>query len=542
MLNQDGNSLDTIIVGAGFAGMYMLHRMRQIGMSAMVIEAADDVGGTWYWNRYPGARCDVPTMEYSFSFSKELEQEWRWSEIMSAQPDILEYANHVADRFDLRSDVQFNTRVTDAKYDELSGRWLVSTDRGEHYHARFCIMATGCLSVPHTPEIDGQADFAGEIYHTGRWPKEGVDFSGKRVGIIGTGSSAVQAIPVIAETAAELTVFQRTPGYTLPANNRPLGTKQERSYKSNYPEVREMQRYSQAGISNFGMPKQQHGDPATPKSILETSHEERQAALDENGFGFLRLYSDVYTDLAANEVACELYRDMVKKLVNDPEVAEVLSPKGYPIGCKRQVFGTNFYETFNCNHVKLVDLRRSGIEKITAKGLQTTDSEYELDILIYATGFDAMTGALNRINIEGRESKRLKDKWKDGPRAYLGLQVHGYPNLFTITGPGSPSVLSNMLVAIEQHVDWITDCILHMQENQYSEIEPELAAEDEWVEHVSQVGKGTMLQAPTCNSWYLGANIEGKPRVFMPYVGGVGRYRRKCEDVVDNGYQGFSLR
>ena len=541
MTKQDENTFDAVIVGAGFAGMYMLYRLRQLGMSAIVIEAGDDVGGTWYWNRYPGARCDVPTMEYSLGFSKELEQEWRWSETMSAQPEILEYANHVADIFDLRSGMHFNRRVTDAKYDEQTCRWRVSTDQGEHYHASFCIMATGCLSVPHTPEIDGQSDFAGEIYHTGRWPKEGVDLSGKRVGIIGTGSSAVQAIPVIAETAAELTIFQRTPGYTFPANNKPLGAKQEKRYKESYPEVREMQRNSPAGISNFGMQQPKSGKPAPLKSILETSHEERQAALEKSGFGVFRVYNDVYTDLQANEVACELYRDLVKQLVNDPQVAETLSPKGYPIGCKRQVFDTNFYETFNLDHVKLVDLQQSGIDIITAKALHTTQAEYGLDVLIYATGFDAMTGALNQINIEGRHAKRLKDKWQDGPRAYLGLQIHGYPNLFTITGPGSPSVLSNMLVSIEQHVEWISDCMTHMQENQYTEIEAELAAEDEWVEHVSQVGKGTMLQAPNCNSWYLGANIEGKPRVFMPYVGGVGRYRRKCEEVVANDYQGFSL-
>lgn len=542
MTKQEKNTFDAIIVGAGFAGMYMLYRLRQLGLSVKVIETGDDVGGTWYWNRYPGARCDVPTMEYSFSFSEELQQEWQWSEIMSAQPEILAYANHVADKFDLRGDMQFNTRVTDAKYNESTGRWQVSTDQGEHYHGRFCIMATGCLSAPHTPEIDGQADFAGEVFHTGRWPKEGVDFSGKRVGIIGTGSSAVQAIPVIAETAAELTIFQRTPGYTFPANNRPLGAKQQKRYKENYAEVREMQRYSQAGISGFGMQQPRSGNSTPPKSILETTHGERQAALEKNGFGFLRLYDDVYTDLEANEVACELYRDMVKQLVDDPEVAETLSPRGYPIGCKRQVFDCSFYEAFNLDHVKLVDLQQSGIDRITDKGLRTTQAEYELDILIYATGFDAMTGALNRINIEGRESRRLKDKWQDGPRAYLGLQVHGFPNLFTITGPGSPSVLSNMLVSIEQHVDWITDCIIHMQENEYQEIEADLAAEDEWIEHVSQVGKGTMLQAPTCNSWYLGANIAGKPRVFMPYVGGVGRYRRKCEEVVANDYEGFNLR
>ncbi|MCZ6501077.1 MAG: NAD(P)/FAD-dependent oxidoreductase [Gammaproteobacteria bacterium] len=531
---------DVVVVGAGFAGMYMLYRLRRMGLSVLVIETADDVGGTWYWNRYPGARCDVPTMEYSYSFSEELEQQWRWPEVMSAQPEILEYANHVADRFDLRRDIQFCTRVTSAVFDENASRWEVVTDRDKHYRCRFCIMATGCLSAPNVPDFDGKDEFEGSSYHTGLWPKDAVDFNGKQVAIIGTGSSGVQAIPVIAEEALHLTVFQRTPVYTFPANNHPLNTKTESRYKENYLQVRHMQRYSPVGMSTFMLPKP-NPDAPPPSSILDTSEEERREALHDIGFSAFRTYSDVYTNIEANEVACNLYRDTVEQLVNDPDVAEKLKPRGYPIGCKRQVFDTDYYEAFNRDNVTLVDLTANPIECITPLGLRTRQDEYKFDILIYATGFDAMTGALNKIDIRGKQGQTLVNKWADGPVAYLGLQVHGFPNLFTITGPGSPSVLSNVLVSIEQHVEWISDCIEYLGKHQIREIEPTTDAEETWVEHVNQVAKGTMFTAPTCNSWYLGANIPGKTRVFMPYVGGVGRYRKKCEEVVTSNYEGFTL-
>lgn len=531
---------DVVVVGAGFAGMYMLFRLRRQGLSALVIETADDVGGTWYWNRYPGSRCDVPTMEYSYSFSEELEQQWHWPEVMSAQPEILDYANHVADRFDLRRDIQFSTRVTSAVFDESASLWEVVTDKDDHYLCQYCIMATGCLSAPNIPDFTGKDEFEGPSYHTGLWPKDAVDFKGKRVAIIGTGSSGVQAIPVIAEEALHLTVFQRTPVYTFPANNRPLNTTMEKRYKENYQKVRHLQRYSPVGMSTFMLPKPDP-DAAPPDSILNTTEEERLEALHDIGFSVFRTYSDVYTNLEANEVACNLYRDTVEQLVSDPIVAEKLKPVGYPIGCKRQVFDTDYYQAFNRDNVTLVDVKDNPIDRITPWGLRTRDDEYKFDILIYATGFDAMTGALNRIDIRGRQGQALVNKWQDGPVAYLGLQVHGFPNLFTITGPGSPSVLSNVLVSIEQHVEWISDCIEYLGQHQVREIEATTDAEKTWVEHVNRVAEGTMFTAPTCNSWYLGANIPGKSRVFMPYVGGVGRYRKKCEEVVANHYEGFTL-
>jgi cyclohexanone monooxygenase len=530
---------DVIVVGAGFAGLYALYRLRGQGLSVRVIEAASDVGGTWYWNRYPGARCDVSSIEYSYSFSKELEQEWDWSEVMAAQPEILRYANHVADRFDLRGDIQLDTRVASAHYGADRKRWRITTETGDDFDARFCVMATGCLSSPNTPVIEGADDFAGPVYHTGRWPREGVDFTGVHVGIIGTGSSGVQAIPVLARQAAHLTVFQRTPNYTVPAGNRPLSEADRERTKAAYDQIRKSERESMAGlIFGFGG----GGEFLIPtESILETSAEEREAALSAEGFAALRRYLDVQTDPAANEIACEMYREQLRRIVRDPETAEGLSPRGYPIGCKRPVIDTGYFETFNRDNVTLVDLRRGGIERITATGVKTAQGDFEVDALVYATGFDAMTGALLRIDIRGRDGVPLKTRWEAGPRTYLGLQVQGFPNLFTVTGPGSPSVLSNMIISIEQHVDWISDCIAYLDERGLATIEPTEEAEEKWIAHVNEVAKGTMLTAPSCNSWYLGANIPGKPRIFMPYVGGLGEYRRRCDEVAARDYEGFVL-
>jgi cyclohexanone monooxygenase len=528
---------DVIVVGAGFAGMYALYRFREAGLSVRVIEAGDDVGGTWYWNRYPGARCDVPTVEYSYSFSKELEQEWEWPEVMSGQPEILAYANHVADRFQLRRDMQFNTRVTTAVFDEAASLWRVGTDQGDALSASFCVMATGCLSMPFFPSIPGLESFAGPVHHTGLWPKEAVRFEGKRVGLIGTGSSGVQSIPVIAETAAHLTVFQRTAEYTLPANNRPLDSEALTHARRHYDEIRALQRESYAGISGFGM----RAPSGKVWNIKEATQEQREKALARFGLAAVSAWADVRTDLEANEIACELYRSKVFEIINDPVMAEKLCPRGYPIGCKRQVFDTNYYEAFNRDNVSLVDLRQEPLETVTATGIRTSAALHELDMVILATGFDAMTGAVNRVDIRGREGRQLKAKWADGPKAYLGLMSAGFPNLFMITGPGSPSVLSNMIVSIEQHVDWINDCLRHMRADGTATIEPVVEAEEQWVQHVNEVAVGSMFTAPTCNSWYLGANVPGKPRIFMPYVGGLGRYRRKCEEVAANGYAGFQL-
>ena len=542
--------LDAVVVGAGFAGLYALYRLRGIGLRVRVIDAADGVGGTWYWNRYPGARCDVPSIEYSFSFSDELQDEWSWSEWMAPQPELLAYANHVADRFDLRRDIQLGTRVTSASFDEATSRWSIETDAGERLVAKYCVMATGCLSIPNFPEIKDSEKFSGPTYHTGLWPQEGVDLAGRRVGLIGTGSSGVQSIPEIAKQAEHLLVFQRTPVFTFPAHNRPLDREFLDQVKASYDQIRSVQRQSLAGVAGWSPralakakeAKARRSGPRKIFRILEATDAEKQAALDRFGFAAAAAYADVRTDPEANEAACELYRDRLREVIDDPAVAEGLSPRGYPIGCKRQVFDTDYYQTFNRSDVTLVDLRQGEIEEIVPTGLRTEHAEYEFDVLVYATGFDAMTGALMRIDILGREGQALRDRWADGPRAYLGLQVAGFPNLFTITGPGSPSVLSNMLVSIEQHVDWIADCITHLEKNGLVQIEPTPEAEDAWLEHVNEVAEGTMFTAPSCNSWYLGASIRGKPRIFMPYVGGVGRYRQKCDEVAAAGYTGFALR
>jgi len=522
---------DAVIVGAGFAGMYMLHRLRTMGFSARVFEAGSGVGGTWYWNRYPGARCDVESMEYSYQFSGELEQEWKWSERYAAQPEILRYANHVAERFDLRRDIQFDTRVKAAVYDDPTGRWLIELADGAKVTAAYCIMATGCLSSTNTPNFKGLDAFKGPCYHTGRWPHEGVDFTGRRVGIIGTGSSAIQSIPIIAQKAKHLFVFQRTPNYAVPARNAPMDPEFERRFKANYAQLRA--KAKQARTGNLY--------PISEKPALEASEEERrleyQARWDKGGLGFIGSFADLLFDKAANDTATEFIRSKIREIVHDPEVAKTLSPHSV-VGCKRLCIDTGYYETFNRPNVSLVDVSTSPIEKITENGLEANGKEYELDAIVFATGFDAMTGALFRIDIRGIGGQALKAKWSAGPRTYLGLATAGFPNLFTITGPGSPSVLSNMLPSIEQHVDWIADCMGHMRNRGLTRIEATVAAEDAWVAHVNQVAERTLF--PSCNSWYLGANIPGKPRVFMPYLG-FPTYVQKCNEVVRNGYEGFRL-
>ena len=539
--SQNTDQLDVVIVGAGFAGMYMLHRLRKRNLKTVVLEAGSDVGGTWYWNRYPGARCDVPSMEYSYSFSSELQQEWDWSEVMAGQPEILEYAGHVADRFNLRPDINFDTRVISAVYDESNQCWSITTDKNQNYQSRYCIMATGCLSVTNTPEIKGANDFSGPIYHTGKWPHEGVDFTDVSVGIIGTGSSGIQAIPVIAENAQHLTIFQRTPNYTMPAYNKPLTAEFREEARANYDQIRADQRASLAGIVGYGFGFG-GADLVEPTEQLKlTTEEQRKQLVNEEGFGAFRTFMDVGMDPEANEMACEMYRQHLATIIDNPTTANGLMPRDYPIGCKRPVIDTDYYKTFNRDNVTLVDLRQGGIQHITSSGVATEQGHYELDAIVYATGFDAMTGALERIDIRGKNGKSITEEWRAGPRTYLGLQIHGFPNLFTITGPGSPSVLSNMMVSIEQHVDWINDCIEHLDKNQVRAIEPEEEAVDQWITHVNQVAEGSMFTAPSCNSWYLGANIPGKPRIFMPYVGGVGEYRNRCDEVARNGYTGFNL-
>jgi cation diffusion facilitator CzcD-associated flavoprotein CzcO len=530
---SDREQVDAVVVGAGFAGLYMLHRLRGLGLSARVFEAGDGIGGTWYWNRYPGARCDVESLDYSYSFSDALQQEWHWTERYASQPEILKYIDHVADRFDLRRDVTLSTRVTAAVFDEATSRWDVRTDRGHQIAARFCIMATGCLSSAQVPEFPGRETFAGRWYHTGHWPHEGVDFTGQRVGVIGTGSSAIQSIPIIARQAAHLYVFQRTPNFSIPARNASLDSEHERRWKASYAEHRRQARESRVGFVT----------ERNDASALEVSAEERLRQYEERwgrgGLGFNATFADLLTSQEANDTAADFFRAKIQAAVRDPDVAETLSPRHYPVGTKRLCVDTDYYETFNRDNVTLIDLRRTPIEAITPHGLRTRAAAYTLDSLVFATGFDAMTGALLSIDIRGRAGLTLQRQWAEGPRTYLGLAVAGFPNLFIITGPGSPSVLSNMIVSIEQHVDWIADCLSYLGRHGRAAIEATAEAQDLWVAHVNEVGNATLY--PRANSWYMGANIPGKPRIFMPYIGGVGAYRQRCDEVAAAGYSGFAL-
>lgn len=520
-------------MGAGFAGMYMLHKLRELGFSTRVYERADGVGGTWYWNRYPGARCDVESLEYSYSFSSELQQEWVWSERYSGQAEILRYANHVADRFDLRRDIEFNTSIVAAHYDESLRRWQVTTDKDETIETQFLIMATGCLSSTNMPKIDGIADFEGEAYHTGNWPHEKVDFTGKRVGIIGTGSSAIQAIPYIAKEAAELVVFQRTPNFSIPARNRKADPVEVDAVKADYANFRAFNRQAPAAIRGT-MPGRL--DPA-----LEVPEDERNVELikrwEHGGFAFMGAFSDIGLNKDANDIAAEFVRERIRETVHNPDVANLLSPNNV-IGCKRICLDTEYFETYNLPHVKLVDINSNAIRRLVANGIETQEELFEFDAVVFATGFDAMTGTLLRIDIRGCNGQTLQDKWSEGPKTYLGLTTSNFPNLFMISGPGSPSVLTNMIISIEQHVEWIADCMTHMKAHSYQAINAELKAEEEWVEYVNAIANMTLY--PTCNSWYLGANIPGKPRVFMPHIG-FPNYVQRCDEVVNNSYQGFKL-
>jgi cyclohexanone monooxygenase len=528
-------SYDAVVVGAGFSGMYTLHLLRGRGFSVKVLEAADGVGGTWYWNRYPGARCDVESLSYSYSFSKELEQDWTWSEKYSPQPEILRYLEHVADRFDLRRDIEFGTRVEQATWNDGESRWELRTSKGETLLTQHYIMASGCLSQSKLPEVPGVDSFAGKTYHTGHWPHEGVDFTGLRVGVIGTGSSAIQSIPIIAKQAAQLTVFQRTPNFSMPAGNRPLSADEHNSMKARYPDHREGAR-----TSGFGVPVEM-----PTKSALEVSEEERNARFQEgwdqgNLVALLLAFTDIITNKEANDKAAEFIRNKIRSIVKDPQTAEDLCPFDHPVGTKRPCLDTGYYETFNRENVKLVNLKRTPIVEITAKGIKTSDADYEFDAIVFATGFDAMTGALVAVDITGQDGITLKQKWEAGTRTYLGIMVAGFPNFYTITGPQSPSVFSNMMISIEQHVDWIADLMVNMRENGKAVVEATQEAEDFWCKHNAEAGDATLY--PLANSWYMGSNVPGKPRVLMPYIGGVGVYRQECDDIAADDYRGFVMR
>ena len=513
--------------------MYMLHKLRGQGMTARAFEAGSGVGGTWYWNRYPGARCDVESLEYSYQFDEALQQEWKWSERYAPQPELLRYAEHVAERFGLRRDIQFDTRVEAAVFDEAAGCWRVTTSDGARTSAQFLILATGCLSSAKLPEIGGIERFAGERYHTGRWPHHAVDFSGKRVGVIGTGSSAIQSIPLIARQAQSLVVFQRTPTYSVPARNSAVDPAYEARVKADYAGFRARNsRMMNAFGSNF---------PRNEASALSVGAEPRKQVFEERwqrgGLPFLGAFGDLMLNAESNAAAAEFVRGKIRGIVKDPATAALLTPR-QTIGCKRLCVDSDYYATFNLPNVSLVDLGAAPIEAITPAGVRSGGVEHAFDCLVFATGFDAMTGPLLAIDIRGRDGLALRDKWRDGPRSYLGLGSAGFPNLFIITGPGSPSVLTNMMVSIEQHVDWIAGCLDWMRRQRHARIEATVQAEAAWGQHVNAVADRTLF--PTCNSWYLGANIPGKPRVFMPLVG-FPPYVEQCNEVAARGYEGFLL-
>jgi cyclohexanone monooxygenase len=525
---------DVVVVGAGFAGMYMLYRLRKLGLRLRVYEQGDGVGGTWYWNRYPGARCDVESMQYSYSFSEELQQEWDWSEHYAPQPEILRYANHVADRFNLRPDIQFNTRVDRAAFDEAERSWSVTTSDGKTVRAKFVVLATGCLSNARMPDIKGLESFQGPVYHTGNWPHEPVDFTGLRVGVIGTGSSSIQSVPVIAEQARHLTVFQRTANFSIPARNAKLTPEERQAFREKYPEVRRFAREVARNGIYTELPDRGALDDGDNER--RTKYEARWA---KGGLTFMAVYNDLALNKAANDTAADFVREKIAEIVKDPKTAKLLQPDSHPIGTKRICVDTDYFATFNRPNVTLVDIKADPIAEILPQGVRTTAKDYELDALVLATGFDAMTGSVAKIEISGRDGLTLNQKWAEGPKTYLGLMSAGFPNLFIVTGPGSPSVLSNMIVSIEQHVDWITDCITYMRSSGFDVMEAGKSAEEKWVTHVNEVANGTLY--PQANSWYMGANIPGKPRIFMPYIGGVGAYRQICNDVAAKGYEGFVL-
>jgi cation diffusion facilitator CzcD-associated flavoprotein CzcO len=528
-------SLDVLVVGAGFAGVYMMHKLRELGLNARLLEAGPSVGGTWFWNRYPGARCDVQSFDYSYSFSESLQQEWVWSERYATQPEILRYIEHVVERFDLRRDMQFNTRVESADFDEPTNLWTLTTESGDQLSARFVVMATGCLSVTKPPSFPGLEDFEGEWLHTGDWPAEGVDFTGRRVGLVGTGSTGIQIAPQAAKTADELFVFQRSPNFSLPAQNRVLDADFDADIKANYADRRRMGRTTGRGYTS--------PDILESGSALAASAEKRDSVYEEvwqfGGPIFTSSFGDLLVDKESNDTAADFVRAKIRGLVDDPATAALLAPQDHPIGTRRPCVDIAYYETYNKDNVTLVDVRSAAIERITPTGLRTATGDYELDTIIFAIGYDGMTGALLAMDITGVDGVSLRQKWAEGPRSYLGVMVAGFPNLFTVTGPGSPSVLTNMVVSIEQHVEWISRLIGHAEDNDISRIEATDTAEIDWMKQVASRAEATLL--PLANSWWTGSNIPGKPKVFMPFVGGVSVYGEIIDSIAARDYEGFVL-
>lgn len=524
---------DVVVVGAGFAGLYALHKLRAQGLQVRVLEAAPELGGTWYYNRYPGARCDVESVDYCYSFSEELQQEWDWTEKYATQPEILRYLNWVADKLDLRRDIELNTRVSSAVFDEGALHWTLTTDTGQRLTARYVLMATGPLSDAMTPQFPGLDTFAGEIYHTAHWPHEPVDFTGKRVAVIGTGSSGIQSIPLIAEQAAQLTVFQRTPNFSVPAGNKPLSPQELDEIKSGYAERRRLSWRSGGGSPHI----------TATKPAMQFSAEERRAAFEKRwqlgGVLYSKTFPDQTTDAAANEAAREFYEEKVRAVIEDPAVADLLIPTDHPIGTKRICTDSNYFQTFNQPNVTLVSVRATPIESVDSSGINTTDQHYDLDMIVLATGFDALTGALAKIDIVGRDGATLRDRWAHGPRSYLGLGIDGFPNLFVISGPGAPAVLANMVLHAEAQVNWIADAIEYLDARGYAAIEAAAEAVDSWGAECARLAEATLFTK--ANSWYMGANVPGKPRGFMLFIGGFATYNQICAEVAEAGYKGFEL-
>lgn len=539
-MTEADTPFDVLVIGAGFSGLYMLHRLRQLGIPARVLEMAENVGGTWLFNRYPGARCDIESIEYSYSFSEEIQQEWVWTESMPAQPEILAYLNYVADRLDLRRDIQFGAEVVAMTFDEDAAMWSVRTRSGDTFRVPFVVAASGILSVPLQPDIPGMDTFAGTSLFTSRWPAAGVDLTGKRVGVIGTGSTGVQLIPVVAREALHLWVFQRSPAYTLPWRVHRFQPGELDEMKARYGEIRAAQRAHPIGaarLSAFSVLLEMLGRPP----LKSATREERLRAIEEHGVLGALNWGDVFFDIEANRMAAELYGEAVARIVKDPETAASLVPV-HPFACKRPIIDQGYYETFNRDNVTLVDLRKSPIREVTPAGIRTEDRLHELDVIVYATGFDAMTGALSRIDIRGRGGIGLAEFWAtQGPLSYLGLAVAGFPNLFTVQGPGSPSAATNFVAALEQHVEWIGDCIGYLRANHIRTIEALSTAQQEWIEHTTALVAPTVLVHPSCNSWYNGGNVPGKKRMYMGYTGGIPEYRRRCDEIAAGGYTGFKL-
>ena len=540
MTQPSPSRCDAIVIGAGFSGLYALHRLRELGVRTLVLEAAEDVGGTWLFNRYPGARCDIESIEYSYSFSDQIQQEWVWSETMPAQPEIEAYLNFVANKLDLRRSIRFNTKVVAMTFDEAAAEWVVQTQTGESLVAPFVVAASGILSVPLDPDFPGMDTFSGASLFTGHWPKEGFDLSGKRVGVIGTGSTGVQLIPVVAKQAEHLTVFQRSPAYTLPWQIRAFDDGELDELKANYAEIRAAQRAHMIGaarLSAFSVMFEMMANPP----LKSATREDQLRAIEEKGVIGALSWGDVFFDIEANRMAAKLYGEAVARIVKDPETAASLTPT-HPFGCKRPIIDQGYYETFNRENVTLVDLRKGPIAEITPTGIRTEQGQYDLDVIVYATGFDAMTGALSRIDVRGRDGMSLGDFWAgDGPYTYLGIAVAGFPNLFIVQAPGSPSAATNFVAALEQHVEWIGDCIAYMRDNGYHSIEALTDAQREWIEHTTELVAPTVLVDPSCNSWYNGGNVPGKKRMYMGYTAGIPEYRRRCDEIAEAGYTGFKL-